>query len=754
MYRSPLLRITLASVGAVVFVIAGLFALDRPDVNAAVNPPDTRIKTVFLVLLENTSWSDVSGNAGSAPYINGTLLPQASRAEQFYNYAPGGSPSRPSETNYVWLEGGSTTYPDHTFTSNAEPSAANSTAVTDHLVSLMQAKGLSWKEYAEGISGTDCPLVNVGGPSGYQPKHNPFVFFQDVTNNNDPNSANCIAHIRPLTELATDLTNNTVANYNFITPNQCNASHDTCAGDRIKQGDTWLSNTIPLIMQSNAYKDNGAIFITWDENTAPRTDQIGMIVLSKLAKGGGYTNTIRYDHSSTLLTMQRIFNVLPPIRGAATATDLRDLFSDVTITGTVSTCRLVAAPYAVSANPIAGSDPITYVWQATGLSPVTHTNRGLTDTVDLVWALAGSKAVTVTTLAATGTFSATMLANVTEPVTQSLFIPIVNGPAGPEPTPTPPTIPSSGWTTVSSPAGLAFLSVSFAGNSAIWAAGTGGNVVKSTDDGLTFSKVDIGSNADFYGIKFSNASAGIAAGSGGRVRWTADGGATWATGTTGVGTDLASVTMVNSQTGWISGGGGVIIRTDDGGKTWTKQTSGFDGDINGIYFVDANTGWAVGAKGIILATTDGGTTWTRQKEPTTDTDSLSGVYFFDKQNGWAGGDPSSGPTRSNLWRTTNGGTTWAKVTVPIAGPAFTSIRFADLNRGWAAAEERFVLKTTDGGTTWTIDLPALQPSGQHYWLYGMDVRFDGLAIAVGGNYPSTGSFTPINGVIMRRGPGL
>src|SRR2546421_4032944 len=29
----------------------------------------------------------------------------------------------------------------------------------------------------------------------------------------------CIAHVRPFTELATDLANNTVASYNFITPN-------------------------------------------------------------------------------------------------------------------------------------------------------------------------------------------------------------------------------------------------------------------------------------------------------------------------------------------------------------------------------------------------------------------------------------------------------------------------------------------------------------------------------------------------------
>jgi photosystem II stability/assembly factor-like uncharacterized protein len=776
MVRLPIVRISLISLAAMLSLVGAIFLAQRPGEDAVSAAEAGRVKTVFLLLFENTSWSDISGNLISAPYINGTIMPAASRAEQFYNYQVGGSPSRPSETNYVWLEGGSVSYPDITFNSNNDPSPANSTAVTDHLVSRLQLAGLSWKTYQEDISGLDCPLTAQGGASGYKPKHNPFVFFQDLTGGNNPNSQFCIDHNRPLTELANDLTNNTTASYNFITPNQCNAGHDTCAvGDRIKQADTFLSNIVPQIQQSNAYKDNGAIFITWDENTAPKTDSIGMLVLSKLAKGNGYTNTIRYDHSSTVRTMQRIFGVLPPLRWAITATDLSDLFlpgvldfpaTSLTVTGAATSTTLAQSQYLASAGPVTASVPITYVWQTTGQSPITHTGRGLTDTAVLSWTTAGSKAITVTIDNAAATLSVTKAVSVTAaapltPTAGSLFLPgaIVNGPIAPAPTPTPtlPVTPSVGWKSVASPPGVSFYSVSFAGNSTIWASGTAGNVMKSTDSGETFNKVDIGTSQDLHGIKFFDASSGMAVGSNGRVRWTNDGGVTWATGTTSVTTDLAAVTMVSSLTGWVSGNGGVILRTDDGGKTWTSQSSGFGGDLNGIHFVDANTGWAVGAGGIILATTNGGQTWNRQKEPGADTDTLSGVFFLDKQNGWAGGDPSPAPgggSQSNLWRTTNGGATWARVPVPIAGPAITSIRFADSLRGWAAAEERAILKTTDGGQNWTVELPVLQPPGQHYWLYGLDVRFDGLAIAVGGNYPSTGSFTPLNGVIMKRGPGL
>ena len=64
----------------------------------------------------------------------------------------------------------------------------------------------------------------------------------------------------------------------------------------------------------------------WDEGDSG-DGPIGMIVLSPKGKGGGYSNTIAYDHSSTLRTMQEIFNVTTPmLGGAARATDLRDLF--------------------------------------------------------------------------------------------------------------------------------------------------------------------------------------------------------------------------------------------------------------------------------------------------------------------------------------------------------------------------------------------------------------------------------------------
>ncbi|HAE84756.1 MAG TPA: phosphoesterase [Ktedonobacter sp.] len=275
----------------------------------------TNNKTVFLIMMENHNWSDVK-NSPSAPYINQTLLPIASYAEQYFN-PPG---NHPSEPNYLWLEAGT-----NFGISNDDDPAVNHQSTTQHFVTLLDHAHISWKSYQEGISGTVCPLT---GDGLYAPKHNPMIFFDDVTNTNDPNSSSCIAHIRPYSELVTDLQQNTQARYNFITPNLCNDMHNTCAplNDAVKQGDTWLAQNLPAILNSQAYKNGGIVFITWDEGVGS-DGPIGMIILSPEAKGGGYSNTIHYTHSSLLRSLQEIFGVTPLLGDATQATDLSDLFT-------------------------------------------------------------------------------------------------------------------------------------------------------------------------------------------------------------------------------------------------------------------------------------------------------------------------------------------------------------------------------------------------------------------------------------------
>ena len=271
------------------------------------------IRTAFVIVFENQNWSAIKGSA-SAPYINNTLLPQAAHCENYFGIG------HPSEPNYIWMEAGSTLG-----ISNDNDPSSNHQSTTNHLVTLLNAANVPWKSWQEDISGSVVPLTAV---NKYAPKHNPMVYFDDVTGINNANYAYGIAHIRPYTEFAGFLATNTAGGYNFITPNLCNDGHDSCAplNNGIRQSDTWLSNAVAKIVSSAAYTNKGAIFILWDECAAGQTVPSGMIVLSPLIKSPGYTSALTYNHSSLLRTIQEIFNVTPLIRDAANATNLSDLF--------------------------------------------------------------------------------------------------------------------------------------------------------------------------------------------------------------------------------------------------------------------------------------------------------------------------------------------------------------------------------------------------------------------------------------------
>jgi len=135
-------------------------------------------------------------------------------------------------------------------------------------------------------------------------------------------------------------------------------------GDRaaIKQGDDFLAAMIPMIMASQAYKDNGAIIIWNDETEGTNADDfnhtIMEIVISPLAKGYDYASSLNYTHSSDLKTMQEIFQV-GPLLGDAAAPGTLDL-SDMFVADTIPTSVWLTGDY--NHNGVVDAGDYT-VWQ-------------------------------------------------------------------------------------------------------------------------------------------------------------------------------------------------------------------------------------------------------------------------------------------------------------------------------------------------------------------------------------------------------
>src|SRR5262249_31016014 len=137
--------------------------------------------------------------------------------------------------------------------------------------------------------------------------------------------------IVPLTQLDTDLNNNTVPEYTWITPNMCNDMHD-CS---ISTGDNWLKTWAGKILASPAWQQNGVLFITFDEGTTKlgcctyaAGGQIVTLVISPLTRPG-FKSSSAYDHFSLLRTIEEAWGLAPLAKaGCACSASMGEFFGD------------------------------------------------------------------------------------------------------------------------------------------------------------------------------------------------------------------------------------------------------------------------------------------------------------------------------------------------------------------------------------------------------------------------------------------
>src|SRR5205823_4769754 len=108
----------------------------------------------------------------------------------------------------------------------------------------------SWRAYEESMP-TNCDPTNSGL---YAVRHNPPPYFRALVG--------CATFDVPYTQLSTDLTNNTLPAFTFVTPNLDDDTHNAA----VSVGDQWLQSNLPAIFASAAYQSGTTVvFLTWDE---------------------------------------------------------------------------------------------------------------------------------------------------------------------------------------------------------------------------------------------------------------------------------------------------------------------------------------------------------------------------------------------------------------------------------------------------------------------------------------------------------
>ncbi len=334
----------------------------------------------------------------------------------------------------------------------------------------------------------------------------------------------------------------------------------------------------------------------------------------------------------------------------------------------------------------------------------------------------------------------------------------------------------------SNPAALAFLTPDLG-----YVAAVDGTVQFTYDGGQSFSSRTAIPNTRASGgsgtpasLVFVTPSIGFVATSAGQIFQTADGGNSWTQRVTGAGS-FRDLTFADGTTAYAVGDGSKIYASTDGGATWTQAAAaGLPAGlpIGDVSCSSASTCVAVAlGRAAVLRTADG---WATVQESTPTTQGLFAASFaagarvvvagfggttrisdnagatFAPVGGLVGIKPSRlrpgpgglayapGPTGA-IGVTADGGQTWGALTANTPDTV-VDVSFPNASTGYAVDSSGLVLKTVNGGATWTqLDSgrgaakAILAPSASTVLLIGSGIRrsangetFDRLSGLAGG----------------------
>lgn len=369
-----------------------------------------RSRHVYIVAEENHSYEHLVGSP-YMPYLN-SLLAKGGTATQFYADMHG------SLENYLIVTSGQ--YITH---NNSTLATFNVDNIERHLLT----NGETFKSYAQTLPYAGYTGLTYGE---YLKRHAPLPYYTDMA------SSSLIMHHVSTTELAKDITNNTLPNFAFITPDALHDMHDCPNGYNacLQTADNWLkANIAPLLATAPFQPGGDGVLIIWSDEADLNTDSRcsatvlsgcgGRILVAMVGPQvkSGYKSTTTYHHPSALRTMLEALGTTSGFpAGSATAPDMREFFLNnspgtVTTSGSVTitapTSSTVTGPSVAAAASAKGPNAITfmrlyvdnvsvYSVSASSFSTTVSMTKGTHNMVFQAWDIKGnvykaSKTVTV-----------------------------------------------------------------------------------------------------------------------------------------------------------------------------------------------------------------------------------------------------------------------------------------------------------------------------------------------------------------------
>jgi len=212
--------------------------------------------------------------------------------------------------------------------------------------------------------------------------------------------------------------------------------------------------------------------------------------------------------------------------------------------------------------------------------------------------------------------------------------------------------------------------------------------IKTTDGGATWNQININASIWYFKeIEFFDANNGMTSTADPQIYVTTDAGNSW-TAATGLNQNVEDICYADMNTAYAVGGDEKISRSTNGGLNWTQIYSGiFTYLFLGVDFYNTNYGIVGGEDGKVLVTTDGGTSWSTSNAGGYGL--MRSAYIFNEDSSYIVGTPEQ------VYKTTNGGTTWFSDFTGANNVALYKIKFTENGTGIICGSQGNLLINTD-----------------------------------------------------------
>lgn len=165
-----------------------------------------------------------------------------------------------------------------------------------HLGDLLEKKGYSWKNYAEGFPG-DCFLGDTAG--AYVRRHVPFLSFRNVVR--DPRRC---AKVVNADEFYRDWSKGELPHVSFYIPDNNHNGHDT----GLEFASKWLEGFLEPMLADDSRMKGTLVVVTFDESESYFHNHIYTVFLGSMVKAG-YISNEYYNHYDLLRTIEDNFEL-------------------------------------------------------------------------------------------------------------------------------------------------------------------------------------------------------------------------------------------------------------------------------------------------------------------------------------------------------------------------------------------------------------------------------------------------------------